>query len=220
MAVGAVDRCVVDDDAAAHTRAQREQDQAVVMAARSNPEFAVGRGGRIVCVGHIVAAVHRHTVADREVVPAGQVARAEDYARRQILRPRCAQANAGDVARGDAYHAGECVHHPAHPRGGILGAPFHVRRLRVKGEHPPVVVDERRLDVGAAEIDAGIERQAGLRERQQGTFLGAHARTAQSPAGSRLVSTVGVGPVQAFMNSTRSAFSWAESLRGRIFALK
>ena len=36
----------------------------------------------------------------------------------------------------------------------------------------------------------------------------------------RLVSTDGVGPVQAFMNATRSAFSCAESLRGRIFSLR
>jgi hypothetical protein len=96
-AVDALDQHLLNDDPAADAGAHREQHHAAVLAAGAGPVFAVGSGVGVVHVGDWVAAGPAHQIADRRVVPVGQVAGAEQHAGLEVHRARRREPHPGDI---------------------------------------------------------------------------------------------------------------------------
>ena len=213
VAVGALDVDVADDDPAAHAGAEREQHERRRATGRADPKLTVAGGVGVVGERHPAATMRRHAVTQRKIIPARQVARPDNLSGGDVERPGRAQAHSGDVSRGNPRERRQRMHHAAHPGGRVLRPPRRVRWLGMKRDQPALVVDERGLDAGASEIDARIQWLRRLGQRPE-IAVGAHH------SGRRLVSTVGVGPVQAFINSIKSALSSAVSLSGRILSLR
>ncbi len=99
VAVLAVDREVADDDAAADAGAQGEEDHAVEVAARADPELAVGGGAGVVGEGDRQPAMLGDPVADGEIVPALEVHRVDEFSGGDVHRAGRTEPDAGQVGR-------------------------------------------------------------------------------------------------------------------------
>src|SRR6185437_11452425 len=80
VAVFALDDHVADDNAAADAGAEREQHHALRFLPRTDPEFAISRGVRIVLIDRRFAERLANVLANRHILPRLQIRRIENEA--------------------------------------------------------------------------------------------------------------------------------------------
>src|SRR5262249_38993758 len=98
MAVAAFEQTSVDDNAATETRAQGEQYEAVEGMSCAVRKFSERCGTSVVAESDRQVAIMAHSIAQRKVVPAGQIHRRDQSACRQVDRSRRGQADGCDIA--------------------------------------------------------------------------------------------------------------------------
>jgi hypothetical protein len=140
-----------ENDAAADPRADRDADQGGLPAAGTEAVLAPGRRVGVVLDHDRQADELRHLVAERLVTP-GEVGREEHRRAVGVDEARGADADGDDVVR-----APQLVHQI---RDRLLDGP----RVRGRGgstqvrDHPPVLVDDTRSDLRAADVDPDRQR--------------------------------------------------------------
>ena len=108
------------------------------------------------------AAVVAHPIADRKIVPARQIDRAEQHSRRHIHRAGRTEADAPHFAQFDTGLADGVKRTLAHPLGPAFGTLLDGRGNGDIRKRTPVIIDHTDLAAGAPQIDADIKRRPGL----------------------------------------------------------
>src|SRR5690606_1284280 len=122
-----------DDDTPADAGAHGEENHAAVLAPGAGPVLAIGGGVGVVDVGNGIAAGAADEVANRRVVPVGQVAGAEEHAGLEVHRARGGEADAGDVSQVEARFVDQRADGGANAVGCVGGSPFLMGRNRAVG---------------------------------------------------------------------------------------
>ena len=150
----------VEHDPAADAGAPEDAEQRAVGTARAERELGVGRDLDVVAEPDLGPERLRQRRGEREAAfPIGQIARARHIA--AVDRARGADAHAGERRRLDAGLLGGLAQRRLHLGGDIFRAAARRRRAASRAEHLVIVVDDHRLDLRAAKVDAAVGRHRG-----------------------------------------------------------
>ncbi len=216
--VFADDKLVMEHDAAAQAGADEEADERLRVLPRAEDVLAVGAGVAVV-LGEAGAAGERlHRFDEGRAFPAGEVRRARRGAVGKDGDGH-ADADGGEALERDVLQLGRL----AEGEVGALRHCFEARlalRLLLRGrDHRPVLVDDHRENLGAADVDAAEEAvffrrrffrhgqapfAAATKERNSGCgstgrLLNSGWNCTPMKKGCSLISTISTNPVSAFL---------------------
>ncbi len=144
----------VDDDAAADTGADGDEDQVAAAAPRAFMELAIGRQLGIVLEmgGHARGGLEQ--AGDRDVVPPGQVRGVDEHALHRVGRAGDADASGAKVRCRQPVVAGQLFHHLSQGLDALVGSGHRVGVAMPLVDHLAGFVPHRHAQVGATDVDA------------------------------------------------------------------
>jgi len=137
-----------------------------VTAARAEPGLGLGRDLDVVAERDGGAELRGELAPERiGALPAGEVAGARDRAGGRVGEARRTDADVREVGRLDAGLPGGRLHRGGHRRGDVGGAAGRRRRYARLPEDGVAGVDDDRLDLRPAEVDAAAQAGRALPRR-------------------------------------------------------